>query len=123
MLASLNYLLVLKCLLKPSLRIPLSVIGRCSLVPTSHWLQGKCAGINLSRAASGMNLQYHRRVVSIFSVKIAALGSLKRVTGWILKISNLFSSTKKQKKIVKTISARTESTSLLKNSHLVTQSL
>jgi hypothetical protein len=36
------------------LRIPFSVIGRCSLVPTSHWLQGKCARINLSQAATGM---------------------------------------------------------------------
>jgi hypothetical protein len=35
------------------LRIPFSVIGRCSLVPTSHWLQGKCARINLSQAATG----------------------------------------------------------------------
>jgi hypothetical protein len=61
------------------LGIHLSVIGRCSLVPmTSHWLQGKCARINLS---SGIILQNHRRLpVSIFSVKIAALWSLKRVT-------------------------------------------
>ncbi len=29
------------------------MIGRCSLVPTSHRLQGKCAKINLSQAASG----------------------------------------------------------------------
>jgi hypothetical protein len=72
------------------LRIPLSVIGRCSLVPTSHSRQGKCARINLSHAASGMILQNHRRLpVSNFSVKVAALGSLKRVTGRILKnVSN-----------------------------------
>jgi hypothetical protein len=64
------------------LRIPFSVIGRCSLVPTSHWLQGK---FNLSEAASGMVLQNHRRLpVSIFSVIIATLGSLSRVTGRIL---------------------------------------
>ncbi len=61
------------------LRIPFSVIGRCSLVPASHWLQRKL--INLSYAASGMILQNHRRLhASIFSVKIVALGSLKRVT-------------------------------------------
>ncbi len=61
------------------LGIPFSVIGRCSLVPASHWLQGKCARINMSQAASGMILQNHRRLpVSILSVKIAALGSLKR---------------------------------------------
>jgi hypothetical protein len=35
------------------LRIPFSVIGRCSLVPTSHWLQGKCARNNLLQAATG----------------------------------------------------------------------
>jgi hypothetical protein len=60
------------------LRISSSVIGRCSLVPASHWLQGKCARINLSPAAFGIILQNHRRLpVSIFSVKIALLGSLK----------------------------------------------
>jgi hypothetical protein len=40
-----------------------------------------------NRAAFGIILQNHRRLpVSIFSVKIAALGSLKRVTGRIFKI-------------------------------------
>jgi hypothetical protein len=76
----------------------------------SHWLQGKCARINLSQAASGIILQNDRRLsVSIFSVKITAVGSLKRVTGRIFKISEkiskgqaktlslIFSSTKKQK--------------------------
>jgi hypothetical protein len=68
------------------LRIPFPLIGRCSLVPTSHRLQGKCAIINLSQAASGIILQNHRRVpVSIFSAKITAVGSLKRVTGRISK--------------------------------------
>jgi hypothetical protein len=33
-------LLILKVLPETLLRIPFSVIGRCSLVPTSHWLQG-----------------------------------------------------------------------------------
>jgi hypothetical protein len=52
------------------LRIPFSVIGRCS------------------QAASGMIFQNHRRLpVSTFSVKIDALGSLKRITGRIFKIS------------------------------------
>jgi hypothetical protein len=40
----LNYL---KMLTETLLRISFSVIGRCSLVPTSHWLQGKYAGIKL----------------------------------------------------------------------------
>ena len=41
-------------------------------------LQYLCARINLSQAASGMILQIHRRLpVSIFSVKIAALGLLE----------------------------------------------
>jgi hypothetical protein len=38
------------------LRISFSVIVRCSLVPTSHWLHGKCARINLSPAALGVIL-------------------------------------------------------------------
>jgi hypothetical protein len=69
------------------LRISFSVIGRCSLVPTSHWLQGKCARINLSPAeAFGIILQNHRRLpVSNFRVKIAALRSLKGVPGGISK--------------------------------------
>jgi hypothetical protein len=41
------------------LKIPFSVIRRCSQVPTTHWLQGKCARINLSQASSGMILQNH----------------------------------------------------------------
>jgi hypothetical protein len=65
------------------LRISFSVIGRCFLVPTSHWQQGKYAKINLSPVAFGIILQNHMRLsVSIFSVKIAAL---KRVTGRIFK--------------------------------------
>ncbi len=44
--------------------------------------------VNVSPAAFGIILQNHRRLpVSIFSVKIAALGPLKRVTGRIFKIS------------------------------------
>jgi hypothetical protein len=67
--------------------ISFSVIGR-SLVPNSHWLQGKCARINLSPAAVGMIFQNRRRLpLSIFNVKIAALGSLKRATRRIFKIS------------------------------------
>jgi hypothetical protein len=55
------------------------------------------ARINLSQAASGMIIQNHRRLpVSIFSVEIAALGSLKRVTAKIVKklISNFKRATK-----------------------------
>jgi hypothetical protein len=48
----------------------------------------KCAKSILSQAAFGMILQNRRRLpVSIFSVKIAALGSFKRVMGGIFKIS------------------------------------
>ncbi len=45
-------ILILKMLTETLRRIPFSVIGRCSLVPTCHWLQGKCARINLSLQAS-----------------------------------------------------------------------
>jgi hypothetical protein len=47
------------------LKIPFSVIGRYSLVPTSHWLQGKCERINLSQAASGM-IQCQNRHFKVF---------------------------------------------------------
>ncbi len=91
-----NYFLILnRYLIKNLLRILFCVIGRCSPVPASHWLQGKCARINLSQAASGMILQNHRRLpLSIFSVKIAALGSSKRVTGRTFKISIKFQRSK-----------------------------
>jgi hypothetical protein len=45
------------------LKITFSVIGRCFLVPTSHWLQGKCSRMTFS------------------VVVAAALGSLKPITG------------------------------------------
>jgi hypothetical protein len=97
------------------LRIPFSVIGRCSLVATSHWLQG--ARINVSKAALGMILQNHRWLpVSIVSIKITALGSESGYARRIFKSSKeqaktltSFSSTKKEK----TISACAESTYLL----------
>jgi hypothetical protein len=63
-------------LTKTLLRILFSVIGRCFIAPTSHWLQGKCIRINFQR----------RLTVSIFNVKIVALRTLKRVTGRIFKI-------------------------------------
>ncbi len=50
----------------------------------SHWLQGKCARINLSQATSSMILQNRMRLpVSIFIFQITVLGSLKRTTGRI----------------------------------------
>jgi hypothetical protein len=56
-------------------------------VPTSHWLQEKCARINLAQAASGLILQNHSWLqVNIFRVKIATLGSLKQVIGRMFKI-------------------------------------
>ncbi len=65
-----------------------SLICDWSMMPTCHWLQGKCARINLSQAAFDMNLQNQRGLpVSTISVKIAALESLKRVIGRIFKIS------------------------------------
>jgi hypothetical protein len=49
---------------------------------------GKIRKNYLFQAASCMILQNHRRLpVSIFSVKIVALESLKRVTGRIFKIN------------------------------------
>jgi hypothetical protein len=86
-----SFSLILKILTEALLRIHLSVIGRYSLVPTSHWLQGKCARITVTKAASGMILQNHRLLpISIFSLKIVASGSFKRVTGRILKLVSNF---------------------------------
>ncbi len=56
-----NLLLILKMRTETFLSIPLSVICRCSLKPSSHWLKGKCARINLSQAASSLVLQNDRR--------------------------------------------------------------
>jgi hypothetical protein len=47
------------------LKIP-SLIGRCFLVPSSYWLQGKCARINLSQAASGMHFLCQNRRFRVF---------------------------------------------------------
>jgi hypothetical protein len=73
-------------------KISFSVFVQPALVPTmptSYWLEEKSARIKLSQAASGMILQNRKRLpVSIFSAKIAALGSLKCVTGRIFKISS-----------------------------------
>jgi hypothetical protein len=89
------------------LRISFSVIGRCPLVPTSHWLQGKCAKINLSHPGDFTESQ----AVSVcsFSVKITALGLLDRFSklgsqGSKLKLELDFLINKEQK-IVKTISS------------------
>jgi hypothetical protein len=63
------------------LRIFSSVIGRCSLVTTPNWLQGKCTRFNLSPAVFGFILQIHKRLpVGIFSIKIAALGLLEVIS-------------------------------------------
>jgi hypothetical protein len=59
----------------------------------SHWLQGKCVRTNLSQAAAGMILKDQRRV-PVRSVKITALGPLKRITGSIFKISKEFQRSK-----------------------------
>jgi hypothetical protein len=75
------------------LRVPFSVIGRRYQVPASLWLQGKCARIYLSQAASGMILQnyIHRRLpASIFSDKIGALGSLLERFSKLTVIGRIF---------------------------------
>jgi hypothetical protein len=48
------------------LSIPFPVIGRCSQVRTSHWLQGKCARINLSQAAFCTHFQSQNRRFRVF---------------------------------------------------------
>jgi hypothetical protein len=84
-----NHLQILKMPTETLLRIPFSLIGRCSLVQTSHWLQGKCARINLPQSASGMILQKHRRLLlSIyFQCQNRRFRVLKLVTGRVFKIT------------------------------------
>jgi hypothetical protein len=69
-------------LIETLLRIPFSVIGLCSLVPTSHWLQE----INLSQVASG-DFTEPQAAFCKCQKKIATLGSFKQVNGKIFKIS------------------------------------
>jgi hypothetical protein len=62
------------------LGIPFPVIGD---VLKCQPPMGKCARINLSQVASSLILQNHRRLpVSVFSVKIATLGSLKLLSNF-----------------------------------------
>ena len=83
-----NYLQILKMLTETLLKIPFSVIGRCSSSADLQWLKGRCARIYLSQAASGMIFQNHRLLpVSIVIVKIAVL---KGFTGRIFKINKKF---------------------------------
>jgi hypothetical protein len=72
----------LKIFVETLLRIPFSVIGGRSLVPTSHWLQGKCARINWSQAASGKILQNSQAASCSISSEISALGSVFEAGYW-----------------------------------------
>ncbi len=83
-----NYLLMLKMLTETLLRIlSLWLVDVLQCRPVIG-CRKKCARINLSPAAFGIILKNHKRLPGcIFSVKIAALGSLKWVTGRIFKIS------------------------------------
>jgi hypothetical protein len=69
-----------------------NVLGMAKISLADHSLAaGECTRINLTQAASCMNLLNHRRLpVSIFNAKIATLGSLKGVTGKIFKLVNNF---------------------------------
>ncbi len=117
------------------LKIPFSVIGRWSLLPTSNWLQEKCARINLSQMASSMILQNHRRLpVCIFSVKSPLWGLSRGLLDGFSKLASNFNEQSEtfcsstETKNVKTISPSTEGIYYIllctfKNIHLVTQSL
>jgi hypothetical protein len=77
-----------KILTETLLRISLSVIGQCSLVMTYICCRKNALELTFfSQAASDMIFLNHRRrlPVSIRSVKIAASGSLKQITGRISK--------------------------------------
>ncbi len=85
-------LLILKMLTETLPRIPFSVIGRCSPVSTTYWLQGKCATFTCLVTARRLSVftvygsTWGFQAVCIFSVKIAALVSLKRTTEIIFKL-------------------------------------
>ncbi len=84
-----NYLLILKMFIETLLIIPFSVIGRCSTVSTPHWLQGKCAGLICHRRLPRFDFTESQAASCMhFQCQIASLGSLKRVTERIFKISN-----------------------------------
>jgi hypothetical protein len=67
------------------LRIPFAVIGRCSLVPTSHWLQGNARELTCHRRLSVLLIYFTESKAAfckhLLCVQIAAIGFLKRVTG------------------------------------------
>jgi hypothetical protein len=74
------------------LTIPFSVIGQCSLVPTSHWLQGKCGRNNLSQAAACKHFQCQNRCCRVFeNVK-----TISACTESIVPIYNYYKHSKKQ---------------------------
>ncbi len=121
-----NYLQILKMLTKTLFRIPFSVIGQCSPVSTPHWLQWKWAEIYLSQVNFCVILEDHRRLlVSIFKVKIAAIGSLKSFVArnFLLVVNNFIDSTKtfcldffvnkESKKNLKSISKYTHKVAML----------
>ncbi len=62
------------------------MIGRCSLVPTSHCLQGKCASINLSQAASGMIVKTIRACTESIYLLLKAS---KEIFIWWLSSENI----------------------------------
>jgi hypothetical protein len=78
-------------LIESLLKIPFSVIGRCSSMPTSPWLWGKCGRINLSLAAFGIILQNHRRLPVSISVSKSPHGLLE---GFSKLMSNFNGETK-----------------------------
>ena len=70
------------------LMISSSVIGRFSPVSVSHWMGWKTRKIDFLQAAFGTIFHDHRRVSEwIYNVKMAAVGSLKRVTERIIRKS------------------------------------
>jgi hypothetical protein len=109
-------------------------VGECGVVVIKGTVS---RGGNFFEGLNILISTFRRLPVGVFSVKIIALGSLKRVTGRIFNICMLFQRSKQKlqslicrqlrdKKIVKTtVSAHGQKVPLLllKNIHLVTQSL
>ncbi len=106
-----NYLLILKMITKTLHRIPFSLVGWCSLVPTSHWRKN-----NFTQALP----VWFYRITGGFSVKIPALGLWSRLLEGFSKLVRNFKEASKNfmfdyfinlaTKILKYFSACTECT-------------
>ena len=75
---------------------PISGIGRCSLMPTYHWLQGKCTKINLSQAASCIIFKNRSRLPVGISMSLCRAKFFCYLNCFVFKFFFPFSFTSKE---------------------------